>query len=46
LGRLQVSLNDEIYIDVPLVAAQDVAQSGSLSRLFDWIILFFTNLMS
>ena len=46
LGRLQVSLNDEIYIDVPLVAAQDVAQSGGLSRLFDWIILFFTKLMS
>ncbi|MGB1402790.1 MAG: D-alanyl-D-alanine carboxypeptidase family protein [Porticoccaceae bacterium] len=46
LGRLQVSLNDKMYIDVPLVAAEDVTQSGSLLRLFDWIILFFTNLMS
>jgi len=46
LGRLQVSLNDEVLVDVPLVAAQDVEQSGSMARLFDWIILFFTNLMS
>jgi D-alanyl-D-alanine carboxypeptidase (penicillin-binding protein 5/6) len=46
LGRLQVSLNDEVLVDVPLVAAEDVKQSGSMARLFDWIILFFTNLMS
>ena len=46
LGRLQVSLNDEVLVDVPPVAAQDVEQSGSMARLFDWIILFFTNLMS
>lgn len=46
LGRLQISLNDEVLVDVPLVAAQDVEQSGSMARLFDWIILFFTNLMS
>jgi D-alanyl-D-alanine carboxypeptidase (penicillin-binding protein 5/6) len=46
LGRLQVSLNDEVLVDVPLVAAQDIKQSGSMARLFDWIILFFTNLMS
>ena len=46
LGRLQVTLNDEILIDVPLVAQIDIQESGVMSRLFDWIILFFTNLMS
>jgi D-alanyl-D-alanine carboxypeptidase (penicillin-binding protein 5/6) len=46
LGRLQVSLNDELLVDVPLVAAEDVAEAGLMPRLFDWIILFFTQLMS
>jgi D-alanyl-D-alanine carboxypeptidase (penicillin-binding protein 5/6) len=46
LGRLQVTLNDEILIDVPLVAQIDIQESGVMSRLFDWIILLFTNLMS
>jgi hypothetical protein len=31
---------------VPLVAAEDVAEAGLMPRLFDWIILFFTQLMS
>ena len=46
LGRLQVTLDSEILIDVPLVAQTDIAESGILARFFDWIILFFTNLMS
>ena len=46
LGRLQVSLNDEILIDTALVAKKDVAQSGLFSRVVDWILLFITQLMS
>jgi D-alanyl-D-alanine carboxypeptidase (penicillin-binding protein 5/6) len=46
LGRLQVTLNEEILVDVPLVAEADVEASGIMSRFFDWIVLFFTNLMS
>ena len=46
LGRLQVSLDDKVLVDVPLVAQVDIEQSGLMSRLFDWIILFFTDLMS
>lgn len=46
LGRLQVSLNDELMVDVPLVAEIDVAEAGLFARLMDWIILFFTQLIS
>lgn len=46
LGRLQVSLKDEMMVDVPLVAQTDVAEAGLFSRLLDWIILFFTQLIS
>jgi D-alanyl-D-alanine carboxypeptidase (penicillin-binding protein 5/6) len=46
LGRLQVTLNEETLIDVPLVAQTDISEAGIMSRLFDWIVLFFTNLMS
>ncbi len=46
LGRLQVSLADKILVDVPLVAEKDIPTAGVLSRLYDWVILFFTGLMS
>jgi len=46
LGRLRVSLNDKQMIDVPLVAEKDIAEAGLFSRLFDWILLFFTQLIS
>ena len=46
LGRLQVSLNDELLIDTPLVAKQSVEESGIFSRFVDWIVLFITQLMS
>jgi D-alanyl-D-alanine carboxypeptidase (penicillin-binding protein 5/6) len=46
LGRLQVSLNDEMLIDTPLVAETDIAESGLFSRFVDWILLFITGLMS
>ena len=46
LGRLQVSLAENILIDVPLVAEKEILESGLFSRFYDWIILFFTDLMS
>ena len=46
LGRLQVSLNDELLIDAALVAEKDVAQSGLFARFVDWIVLFITRLLS
>ena len=46
LGNLQVSLNEALLVDVPLVAEKDIAESGLFERLFDWIILFFTELLS
>jgi len=46
LGRLQVSLNDEILIDTALVAEKDIDESGIFSRFVDWILLFITQLMS
>jgi hypothetical protein len=33
-------------VDVPLVAEEDVLEAGLFSRLFDWILLFFTQLIS
>lgn len=46
LGRLQVSLLDKVLVDVPLVAEKDIIQAGIFSRFYDWIILFFTRLIS
>ena len=46
LGHLQVSLNEDMLVDVPLVAEKDIAESGIFAQLFDWIILFFTELLS
>ena len=46
LGRLQVSLAENTLVDVPLVAEKDVLESGLFSRFYDWVVLFFTNLMA
>ena len=46
LGNLTVSLDGEQLVDVPLVAAEPIAQSGLLARLWDMIQLFFLNLLS
>ena len=46
LGRLQVSLAENTLVDVPLVAEKDVSESGLFSRFYDWVVLFFTNLMA
>lgn len=46
LGRLQVTLADQTLIDVPLVAEVAIPESGLFSRLIDWIVLFFNNLLA
>ena len=46
LGNLQISLNENLLVDIPLVAEKDIAESGLFAKLFDWIILFFTELLS
>ena len=46
LGRLKVSLDDEIIVNAALVADKDIPQAGLFSRFFDWILLFFTQLLS
>jgi len=44
LGNIVVSLDDEILLDIPLVALQDIEQAGIFSRLWDSTQLFFKSL--
>ncbi|MDE0841567.1 MAG: serine-type D-Ala-D-Ala carboxypeptidase, partial [Porticoccaceae bacterium] len=46
LGRLRVSLAEKILVDVPLIAEKDIPIAGLFSRFHDWVILFFTGLIS
>lgn len=46
VGRLQVSLTEKDLIDTAIVSEKDIPQSGLLARLFDWIVLFLTEIMS
>ena len=46
LGRLQISLKGEVLVDLPLVAEKDIQESGFMARFFDWIVLFFTKIIS
>ena len=46
LGELSISLDSELLSTVPLIAEKDISQSSIFSRLLDWVILFFTDLLS
>lgn len=46
LGSLEVTLDGKSLISVPLIAEKDIAEAGFLSKIFDWILLFFTQLIS
>ena len=46
LGELSINLDGDTLMSMPLVAEKDIPQSGIFSRLLDWIILFFTDLLS
>jgi D-alanyl-D-alanine carboxypeptidase (penicillin-binding protein 5/6) len=46
LGQLNVSLGENSLVKIPLVATKDIEASGIFSQLIDWVILFFTDLLS
>lgn len=43
LGRAKVDYDGQTLADIPVVVAEDVPQAGLFSRLWDAIMLFFTN---
>ena len=45
MGVLQISLDDEILAERPLVALESVEQGGFFKRLWDSIVLFFMGLL-
>ena len=46
LGTLEVTLEGKTLIKAALVAEKDIPEAGFFSKLFDWILLFFTKLIS
>lgn len=44
LGRVRVKLEDEVIVDQPILALQDVPEGGLFKRLWDAIKLFFIQL--
>jgi D-alanyl-D-alanine carboxypeptidase (penicillin-binding protein 5/6) len=44
VGTLRVSLQGTKLLEVPLVALSEVPESGAISRFFDYISLFFSEL--
>jgi D-alanyl-D-alanine carboxypeptidase (penicillin-binding protein 5/6) len=44
LGRVKVSLNDEVLVDQPVLALNDVPEGGFFKRIWDAIKLFFVQL--
>lgn len=44
LGQLQITLNDELLMEKPLVALKPVEEAGFFARLWDAIKLFFIGL--
>jgi D-alanyl-D-alanine carboxypeptidase (penicillin-binding protein 5/6) len=46
LGRVKVSLGDQVYYEGPVVALQDVERGNLWKRMMDWLYLFFLSLLS
>ena len=46
LGLLKISLENELLLEIPLVSSQDITKGNFISRIIDWLVLFFTNLLS
>ncbi|MDL0430665.1 D-alanyl-D-alanine carboxypeptidase family protein [Marinobacter sp. TBZ242] len=44
LGRVTVSLEDDVVVDQPVLALQDVPEGGFFKRLWDAVKLFFVQL--
>ena len=46
LGLLKISLENELLLEIPLVSSQNITEGNFISRIIDWLVLFFTNLLS
>ncbi len=46
LGKLRISLGDELLIEQPLVADADIAAGNLFKRLWDWLTLFFSGIFA
>ena len=46
LGLLKISLENELLLEIPLVSSQNITVGNFISRIIDWLVLFFTNLLS
>ena len=46
LGLLKISLKNELLLEIPLVSSQNITEGNFISRIIDWLVLFFTNLLS
>ena len=46
LGTLEIVLDDETLLSVPLISVDEVQKGNIITRLLDWLVLFFTNLLS
>ena len=46
LGLLKISLENELLLEIPLVSSQNIPKGNFISRIIDWLVLFFTNLLS
>ena len=46
LGTLEIVLDDETLLSVPLISVDEVKKGNIITRLLDWLVLFFTNLLS
>ena len=46
LGMLEIVLDDETLLSVPLISVDEVKKGNIITRLLDWLVLFFTNLLS
>ncbi len=46
LGTLVVTLDDKVVLERSLVALADIPEAGFFSRIWDYILLFFFNLMN
>ena len=46
LGTLEIVLDDETLLSVPLISVDEIQKGNIITRLLDWLVLFFTNLLS
>ncbi len=46
VGELKLTLNGELLYEAPLVALEEVPEAGIVTRVVDFLVLFFTQLLS